>query len=251
MKVTYIGHSGVSVEYEDCVFVFDYYNGSIPEFDKEKKIIFFVSHFHADHFNREIFAQREKYGHIAFILSKDVRRHMSSKVRQALCGKDTFFVNKDQKIFVTVDNLEVYDERKGLDDLCVETLKSTDEGVAFIISYKGRVIYHAGDLHWWTWKGETDREYKEMTEAFQNEIQKLEGRHIDLAFTVLDPRQEERYWMGMDYFLEHVDVDKVFPIHFWNDFDLIRRFKDREGSETYKNKVADIQYNGQNFQIDG
>ena len=57
--------------------------------------------------------------------------------------------------------------------------------------------------------------------------------------------------MGMDYFLEHVDVDKVFPIHFWNDFDLIRRFKDREGSETYKNKVADIQYNGQNFQIDG
>ena len=160
-------------------------------------------------------------------------------------------MNKDQKIFLNVDNLEVYDERKGLDDLCVETLKSTDEGVAFIISYKGRVIYHAGDLHWWTWKGETDREYKEMTEAFQNEIQKLEGRHIDLAFTVLDPRQEERYWMGMDYFLEHVDVDKVFPIHFWNDFDLIRRFKDREGSETYKNKVADIQYNGQNFQIAG
>ena len=249
MKITYIGHSGVSVEYEDWVCVFDHYNGDIPEFDKEKKILFFVSHFHADHFNRDIFSQREKYGHIAFILSKDVRRHMSAKVRAALCGKDTFFVDKNRKYFINVDDLQVSEEGDADKDICVETLRSTDEGVAFIVSIKGKTLYHSGDLHWWTWKGETEKEYEAMTKAYTSEIDKLKGRHIDVAFSVLDPRQEERYWMGMDYFLTHVDADVVFPIHFWNEFGWIARFKEREGALSYKDKVIDIQYNGQTFYL--
>lgn len=44
MKVTYIHHSCFVVEIEDCIFVFDYYKGELPEFDKNKRIFFFVSH---------------------------------------------------------------------------------------------------------------------------------------------------------------------------------------------------------------
>lgn len=51
MKITYIHHSCFVVEIEDCIFVFDYYKGKLPEFDKNKRIIFFVSHSHGDHFN--------------------------------------------------------------------------------------------------------------------------------------------------------------------------------------------------------
>lgn len=50
MKVTYIHHSCFVVEIEDCIFVFDYYKGELPEFDKNKRIFFFVSHSHGDHF---------------------------------------------------------------------------------------------------------------------------------------------------------------------------------------------------------
>ncbi len=39
----------------------------------------------------------------------------------------------------------------------IRTLRSTDEGVAFVVHYAGKTIYHAGDLNWWHWKkGEPD-----------------------------------------------------------------------------------------------
>ena len=42
MKITYIGHSGFFVEMEDACFLFDYYKGTIPETDGNKKMYVFV-----------------------------------------------------------------------------------------------------------------------------------------------------------------------------------------------------------------
>ena len=36
----------------------------------------------------------------------------------------------------------------------IASLKSTDEGVAFVVWAEGHSIYHAGDLNWWHWEGE-------------------------------------------------------------------------------------------------
>ena len=49
MKITYIGHSGFFVEMEDACFLFDYYKGTIPETDGNKKMYVFVSHRHHEH----------------------------------------------------------------------------------------------------------------------------------------------------------------------------------------------------------
>ena len=62
MKITYIGHSGFFVEMEDACFLFDYYKGTIPETDGNKKMYVFVSHRHHDHYNEEIFRLQEKFG---------------------------------------------------------------------------------------------------------------------------------------------------------------------------------------------
>lgn len=51
MRVTYIGHSGFSVELESHILLFDYYEGTMPEFDPAKKLLVFASHSHPDHFN--------------------------------------------------------------------------------------------------------------------------------------------------------------------------------------------------------
>ena len=67
MKITYIGHSGFFVEMEDACFLFDYYKGTIPETDGNKKMYVFVSHRHHDHYNEEIFRLQEKFRDILFL----------------------------------------------------------------------------------------------------------------------------------------------------------------------------------------
>ena len=41
-------------------------------------------------------------------------------------------------------------------DLRIHTLKSTDEGVAFLVRVKEKTFFHAGDLNWWYWEEEDD-----------------------------------------------------------------------------------------------
>ena len=36
--------------------------------------------------------------------------------------------------------------------LLIRTLHSTDFGVAFLVRFHGKWIYHAGDLNWWCGK---------------------------------------------------------------------------------------------------
>ena len=50
MEITYIEHSGVAVETDKKILVFDYYKGQMPEFDNNKSIFCFASHVHEDHF---------------------------------------------------------------------------------------------------------------------------------------------------------------------------------------------------------
>lgn len=40
MRVTYLGHSGFLLEMEDALFLFDYYQGSLPEMDPEKHCLY-------------------------------------------------------------------------------------------------------------------------------------------------------------------------------------------------------------------
>ncbi|SET66525.1 MBL fold metallo-hydrolase [[Clostridium] polysaccharolyticum] len=242
MKVTFIYHSCFTIEFEDIVLVFDYYKGKLPKWECSKKVIFFASHKHRDHFSLEILRNHKEYEQVEFVLSNDIKftdkfleRHgvdLQVKNKITHIGKDSSVVLGNGKKTIKV-----------------ETLRSTDEGVAFIITYEGKTIYHAGDLNWWAWKGETEEEYKVMAEGYQREINKLSDKKIDVAFVVLDPRQEERYWWGMDYFLNTVDADIVFPMHCWEKYKIIDQFKLEKSSESYINKVMEIRGERESFNI--
>ena len=52
----------------------------------------------------------------------------------------------------------------------------------------------------------------------------LNHREIDLAFVVLDPRQEKDYDRGMCYFLENISARQVYPMHYWGKPDIIETF---------------------------
>ena len=112
MKITYIGHSGFAVEYEDVAFIFDYYKGKLPEFKNVGKIYVFASHNHFDHFTEEIFSWISDYPEITYILSDDIEADgPEDHVKK---------IGPDQ----TMD----------VDDIHIKTLRSTDEGVAFFLS---------------------------------------------------------------------------------------------------------------------
>lgn len=159
MRVTYLGHSGFLVELEDTYFLFDYYKGSLPKMDTEKKLLVFVSHAHYDHYRKEIFTLRDSFSRTRFVLSSDI------------------FVREAEDVVSMKPNEEtvVFGCR-------IRTLRSTDEGVAFLVHYRGRTLYHAGDLNWWHWEGETKEENTRMRRAYQSEINKLQKEKIDAAF---------------------------------------------------------------------
>lgn len=205
MKVTYIFHSGFIVETESRYYIFDYYKGDIPPLDNSKKAIVFASHAHEDHYNSEIFSilSEMEIDHTA-VLAKDIsskKYPFDTEVLKAYANKT-----------YSVDGIEI------------ETLLSTDAGVAYIVRDPEGVIYHAGDLNDWTWHGEPEQWNKQMTGSYRHEINKLAGMKIDIAFVVLDPRQEENYDRGMLYFLKKANADKIFPMHYWEKPDVIDRF---------------------------
>lgn len=230
-NVTFHKHSCFQVEDDQCIFLFDWYDDTPPELDSDKMIYIFNSHKHADHYNPCLMKMADSYKQIQFIWSREIK------------------MPKDDSRFLAVKRGETY-EIDGPVPFRVETLESTDIGVAFLIYYKDRVIYHAGDLNWWSWSGETHSWNRNMETRFKKIMQHLEDVHIDLAFVPLDPRQEERFCWGMEYFLEHTRTDCVFPMHMWDKLDIVKQWKTMPESELYRDIVMEPEYNGQEFVID-
>jgi L-ascorbate metabolism protein UlaG (beta-lactamase superfamily) len=224
MRVTYIGHSGFSVELESHILLFDYYEGTMPEFDPAKKLLVFASHSHPDHFNREILKLADVYPDVEYIFPKDIG---IAKKEQRV--SEHFMRKRDE---ITVG------------DTKVKSLRSTDEGVAFLVRCEDRIIYHAGDLNWWHWEGEDPVWNRNMEADFRRYAEPLRGRKIDLAMLPLDPRLGEDGFRGPRYFLELADIRRFLPMHQWGNFNFTNQFLSCYTSFTsrtvYVNRVGQV-----------
>ena len=227
MKITYLKHSGYVVEDAGRAMVFDYYEGNLPDFLEAVKLYVFVSHVHYDHFNPQIFQWKDQYPDIQYILSNVIEE----KGFKESCT----FVGPGQEVV--------------LDGIKIRTLRSTDEGVAFLVQAGERRIYHAGDLNWWHWEEES-RVYNEMMRRrFLHEMEKLEGESVDVAFLPLDPRQEEQYAWGFDYFMRHTRTGCAFPMHFWEEYEVYDRLIEDTRSEPYRQRVMKVSKPQQSFEV--
>ena len=123
MTLTYIFHSGFVLETEQSILVFDYWMDPSGVMDgvlrSEKPMYVFSSHFHEDHFTKEIFEWKKQKPNITYILSED------ADVWLAKGGS------------WSDDNISVW------------ALGSTDSGVSWIVEMEGKRIFHAGDLNNW------------------------------------------------------------------------------------------------------
>ena len=211
--------------------LFDYFQGELPEIPEKKPLYVFASHRHGDHFSEVIFELAKKYENTIFVLSYDIEE---KRVPEPLRGR-TYFLKPD----------EIW-EHEGLK---VETYRSTDEGVAFWCSADGNEIYHAGDLNHWYWDGEDEQWNKDMTAAYRSEIAKMRGRTADVAFLPLDPRQEQYFYLGIDDFVKEVHVKHIFPMHFWDQFDVGERLKALPCSEGYRDRIIEIKQEEHEYEV--
>ena len=236
MKITYIHHSSFLVEMEQAALLFDYFEGKVPEIEADKPLIVFASHRHSDHFSAEIFRLAEKHPKIWYVLSDDIWKQRVPKPWL----ERTCFVGPKTELSLM--------ENVGL-PVVIRTLASTDEGVAFLIEAEGKRIFHAGDLNNWVWEGEPEEENRRMSQRFHREMNSISGVHIDVAFMLLDPRQDNDFYLGMDDFMRMVGADTVFPMHFWGDFAVTERFKQLPCAAGYKDKIIPIHSCGESFEI--
>lgn len=211
MKITYLYHSGFLAETKDCYYLFDYYRGELPPLNTDKPILVFCSHRHPDHYSREVFSLLKGLGmnSVTAILAKDISPR--SYPEQTDVVRVTFHSRYELP-----------------QNTVLETLQSTDAGVAFLVRCREGILYHAGDLNDWVWAGETAQYNKQMTGSYRHEIDLLKDllkeEYVDAAFLPLDPRQETDYAQGILYFLKKIKVKRVYPMHYWEKPGVISRF---------------------------
>ena len=227
MKVTYLGHSGFLAEIDDAYFLFDYYKGKIPDMDGTKKLFVFVSHGHYDHYSRSIYELRKHFENTYYILSSDISEE----------AEGIYPVKPSQELHLA--------------DCLVRTLRSNDEGVAFLVYYHGRTLCHMGDLNWWHWEGEPEAYNTGMRRSYQAEINKLQNVKIDAAFVPVDPRLGEQYCWGIDCFMKRTQTRSVFPMHFWGTYEVYDRLMLEQCTRDYRKRIMKIEQEGQSFLLDG
>lgn len=196
MIVTYLDHSGYMFEFDQCVLLFDFVKGEIPQVSKEKPLYVFVSHSHYDHFDTRIFDLRKRNPSITYILSNDI----TTKRFAHFVGPDETFL---------------------LGDIRIQTLGSTDAGVAYLVEVDKKLIYFAGDLNWWDWGNEdTLDEAITMENAYRKELEKMKGKHVHVACIPLDPRLAQRSVKGALTFFDYVQLDHLFCMHMWGQYEI-------------------------------
>ena len=193
MKITHIYHSAFSVELKTCTLLFDWYEGDLPAFDPAKTLYAFASHAHPDHYADCIWTLRENYPKVVYILDEDAGPEHTEDGVYHVTARQTYLI----------------------DDLQIETLRSTDEGVAFYVEAEGHRLYHSGDLNIWSWEEDSDARNAERRQIYRAEVSVLAGRDIEAAFLPFDGRLGTNAKDCILHFMDVVGSKHIFPMHYW------------------------------------
>ena len=247
MKVVFIHHSCFLVEADEKVLIFDWFAGDrvngyqfkgvLPEYEPDTPVYVFASHKHQDHFDLDVLRLAEKYENIHFILSKDCKMSPNYLKKHGI----------DPSIKEKITYVTVRAKYKIEDDIQVETLRSTDAGVAFYVQTNGLCIFHAGDLNDWSFEGADDLTSWKMRREFQTEIKRLANKDIHIAFVPMDPRLGKNQYNAVDFVLEQTDAECVFPMHMWQDYSGIGEYIRRQKNPKLAAKIVPVTHENEEF----
>jgi ankyrin repeat protein len=229
--VMYLGNAGWAVKTKDRILIFDYIeaprkpdepsfrNGYIiPEEMQNKKVYVFVTHGHGDHFSPVILDWKKSLNDVSYIYGFEPQ-----KVLKNGC----------------VGPREI----KVIDGMEIETIASTDEGVAFLVKVDDLVLFHAGD------HANDDRK---INKAFSSEIDYLAERNysIDIAFISITGcgfRDDVAVKQGVYYALDKLQPKVMFPMHADGNEYLYKDFIDGTKVRKLSTKFAYAEARGDEF----
>ena len=219
-RITYLEHSGFAVTLDDAILVFDFFRDPshalhhILNANPQKKVVFFVSHRHADHYNHEIFEVAQNHDRY-YVVSNDIPA-------------------KDIPSTINVAGMSAGDVVGPLPGVAeVKAYKSTDSGVSFLVTLPdGKRIFHAGDLNDWHWQDDSKpRDVQKADEAFRVIVNHIasEVDAVDVAMFPVDARLGTDYARGARIFLDTIKVTDFFPMHFGADWKEACDFNEYDG----------------------
>lgn len=229
LTIQYIYNSTFTIDYLDYFIVIDYFDGKLelPK-DEDKKIIFIVTHSHADHYTPDIFTYPGSENAL-YVLSNDVEAP-DYKDKVTVISKSEEEMENKKKAY---DTSRVYrtgpNERFDFGGITFHTFGSTDQGISIYFEIYNMFFFHAGDLNAWKWSSFSEEEQAQEVADFQREINKIKSHDIDIAFGVLDPRLEENAYIGPDILIKELEPRLFIPMHFRDDLAITERYaKDRK-----------------------
>lgn len=214
-QLTYIFHSCFALETDNYILIFDYWLDPCNVMNRfiatKKRVYVFASHFHEDHFTRDIFKWREDGQNVTYILSKDILKHRRANKEDADVWLAKGGTWEDENIKVTATG-------------------SNDSGVSWIVEVGGKLIFHAGDLCNWYARFLSDEkvpdkiiseEFKEINPIAEEkrfigelkDVKKITNR-FDIVMFPVDGRIGNGYTLGARQFIERFDVKLFIPMHF-------------------------------------
>lgn len=219
IRLTYIFHSGFVVETAAGILVFDYWLDLANVLSKclsrrgGRHVYVFASHFHEDHFTKDIFGWKQSLGSdVTYILSKDILKHSRADKGEADVWLAKGGTWADENIQVTATG-------------------SNDSGVSWIVETGGNRIFHAGDLcNWYArfladgnkyrqpYSEELGEDIDPVAEEKRflgelKDIQKI-AKGFDLVMFPVDGRIGNGYTLGARQFIERFQVGMFVPMHF-------------------------------------
>lgn len=241
MKLDYIYHSGFAIEADEVTVIIDYYKDSSEEvpgkgivrdrlLQRPGVLYVLATHFHPDHFNREVLSWREERPDIRYILSKDILKHRRAS------AEDATFINKG----------DIYED----DHIRIEGFGSTDAGISFLIDLQGFRLFHAGDLNNWHWSEEsTPQEIRKAEGDFLAEVKNIREKapQMDVTMFPVDRRLGKDYMRGAEQFVERIKTTIFVPMHFSEDYsggNAFRTFAESKGC-----RFLTITHRGESFDI--
>jgi ankyrin repeat protein/L-ascorbate metabolism protein UlaG (beta-lactamase superfamily) len=195
--VWFLGHSGWGVKTKNHFLIFDYMfdarepdrpglcNGSVvPAELRGERVTVFVSHEHADHFDRRIFDWRERLPRISYVLG---------------FRADTL----PPHVFVGPR------ETREVEGMKITTIRANDSGVGFVVEVDGLVLFHAGDHA---------NRHRDLTGDYTPEIEFLQAQGVkpDIAFlpaTGCNFGDHVAVETGVEYALEKLSPALFLPMH--------------------------------------
>lgn len=241
MKVTYLEHSGFVIEDGKRAYVFDYWKDPAGVIDtlveQGYELHVFVSHIHHDHYVKSIFkylpyihsvwyhedvpALRDTFKEVQEIAGAKLDTEKARLVLERInneCPTDDQTLSEEslteelvQQVF-SLHSMKVGDTVES-DNLTVTMFGSTDEGGSFLVDIGVHRIFHAGDLNWWHWSGDTPENIAEAKALKEKEFAPLLGVSVDIMMFPVDARLEvAREWGALDI-LSMMNTKLFIPMH--------------------------------------